>query len=91
MMLPLERRKWIEYQLQQYGKIDIDQVANTLGVSAMTIRRDLKELESEGKVVRTHGGAIASQALTTEVPYSSKESKNIMEKKAIAQGSRIVD
>lgn len=83
-MLPLERRKWIEVQMLQAGKIDIDEASKTLKVSAMTIRRDLKELEHEGKVIRTHGGAVSPNSLTDEVAYSSKESKNISHKRMIA-------
>lgn len=83
-MLPLERRKWIEDQILINGKIDIESSSKQLNVSSMTIRRDLKELENEKKVIRTHGGAVSPESLITEVPYSSKKGQNINEKKTIA-------
>lgn len=83
-MLPLERRIWLEKQILKNNKIDIDEISKKLNVSPMTIRRDLKILEQEGKVIRTHGGAVSSRAFATELPYSSKEIHNIEEKKEIA-------
>ncbi|PYZ95952.1 transcriptional regulator [Alteribacter lacisalsi] len=83
-MLPLERRAWIEQMVLEQGKIDIENASKSLEVSAMTIRRDLRELEQEGKVVRTHGGAISSQSLTKEANYAAKESQNKKQKQEIA-------
>lgn len=84
-MLPLERRRWIENKVQKDGKVDIDALSDTLQVSSMTIRRDLLELEKEGKAIRTHGGAISPSFLIQDIPYSSKEVKNTIQKKLIAQ------
>ncbi|AOM81529.1 DeoR/GlpR family DNA-binding transcription regulator [Salisediminibacterium beveridgei] len=84
-MLPVARRRWLETKVQDEGQIDIDAISELLKVSPMTIRRDLKELESNNKVIRTHGGAISPYSLTQEVPYSSKENKNVQLKKEIAQ------
>lgn len=41
-------------------KLDVRALARRFGVSDMTIRRDLTELENEGFLVRTHGGAVSS-------------------------------
>ncbi|WP_191089839.1 DeoR/GlpR family DNA-binding transcription regulator [Nesterenkonia ebinurensis] len=41
------------------GRITISAVADSLGVSEMTLRRDLAELESLGQVRRVRGGAVA--------------------------------
>lgn len=38
----------------------LDQLSARLGVSAETIRRDLKELEQESAVKRVRGGAISA-------------------------------
>ncbi|MET3696705.1 DeoR family transcriptional regulator [Bacillus oleivorans] len=83
-MLPFERRKWLEQQIKLHKVIDIEDVSTKLNVSAMTIRRDLKELEKNGKVIRTHGGAISVDSFSEEIPYSSKITKNITEKKEIS-------
>lgn len=83
-MLPLERRTWLESEVKANQRIEIEEISKKLKVSAMTIRRDLIELENEGKIIRTHGGAIAPAMLTGEVPYSSKKVINNQQKKQIA-------
>jgi DeoR/GlpR family transcriptional regulator of sugar metabolism len=80
-----ERRKWIENQVNTTGKVDIDELSETLNVSSMTIRRDLAELEKDGKAIRTHGGAVSPSFLLKETPYASKEISNIPQKQAIAK------
>jgi len=84
-MLPKERRKWILEQLSIDEKIDIDEMAAQLNVSAMTIRRDLLTLEEEGKIIRTFGGAILNKHLINETPFLAKEGKYSRQKKVIAQ------
>ena len=42
--------------------VSVPSVADELDVSEMTIRRDLNELEQKGRVVRTHGGAVAPES-----------------------------
>ena len=46
--------------LRATGAVSVTQAAADLGVSDMTLRRDLLELESEGKLTRVHGGAVAA-------------------------------
>lgn len=84
-MLPLERKQSIRNRIYEQGKVEIETLARDLHVSDMTIRRDLAVLEGEGKVIRTHGGAVAADGLITETPYESKVSKNKTEKQKIAK------
>ena len=51
----------------RHGFITVADIAQTLGVSAMTIRRDLEILEERGILKRTHGGAVATEADNHEV------------------------
>ncbi|TCK30208.1 DeoR family transcriptional regulator [Ancylobacter aquaticus] len=44
------------------GSVGVAALATELGVSDMTIRRDLLELEREGRLVRVHGGAMLAEA-----------------------------
>ena len=46
--------------LRSAGAVSVTQAAADLGVSDMTLRRDLLELESAGKLTRVHGGAVAA-------------------------------
>src|SRR6187431_2633944 len=54
-----ERLRWLSEQLDRSGSIAIYDAAATLGVSEMTIRRDLTELEERGAARRIRGGARA--------------------------------
>ena len=51
-----ERRRWIIDQLHATGFLSIPKVAEQLGVSEMTVRRDLRRLQVTGDVVMVHGG-----------------------------------
>jgi DeoR family glycerol-3-phosphate regulon repressor len=54
------RHQQIMSAFHQNGFISVTGIAERIGVSTMTIRRDLVLLEQEGRITRTHGGAIAS-------------------------------
>jgi DeoR/GlpR family transcriptional regulator of sugar metabolism len=57
-MLTAERRQAILERLTNDGKVVASQLVSTLGVSEDTVRRDLKELDSQGLLRRVHGGAL---------------------------------
>ena len=44
------------------GRVDVVDIANRLGVAQETIRRDLRTMESAGKLQRVHGGAVRIDA-----------------------------
>lgn len=54
-----ERLRWLSGQLDRAGSVAIADAAAELGVSEMTIRRDLTELEERGAARRIRGGAKA--------------------------------
>ncbi|UOR11446.1 DeoR/GlpR family DNA-binding transcription regulator [Halobacillus amylolyticus] len=84
-MLQLERRQHIMNKLGVQGTVHIERIASDLGVSSMTIRRDLASLEKEGKLVRSHGGAILPERMAQEIPYQTKLSSYKDEKELIAK------
>lgn len=86
-MLPEERRIKIVNELEKEGKVEVENLANKLNVSPMTIRRDLEYLEKNGVVLRTHGGAVYNSILNYEVPYKNKEVINKNEKERIGRKS----
>ncbi|MCS5717530.1 DeoR/GlpR family DNA-binding transcription regulator [Herbiconiux sp. CPCC 205763] len=59
-MIGAERRERLLGSLQHDGVIRLEESAADLGVSTMTVRRDLEALEREGVVVRVRGGAVAT-------------------------------
>ncbi|AOY76285.1 DeoR/GlpR family DNA-binding transcription regulator [Clostridium formicaceticum] len=83
-MLPAERRKIITDYLKEHGKVVVEDLAEVLKVSTMTIRRDLQLLEEEDLVTRTHGGAVLKEQLIKEVPYKDKAAINIKIKRKLA-------
>ncbi|MEG1754049.1 MAG: DeoR/GlpR family DNA-binding transcription regulator, partial [Christensenella sp.] len=57
-MLAIERKSKITNLLEIKGQAEVTELAQMLNVVPETIRRDLKELEVQGMLVRTHGGAV---------------------------------
>ena len=65
-MLPAERRQQILRAVRS-GRAHVGDLAERFSVSEMTVRRDLRELERDGKLERVHGGAVSSG---TEPPFA---------------------
>lgn len=59
-LLAQERKDIILQTLLREGKVKVLPIAEQLGVSSETIRRDLDALEAEGKLHRVYGGAVRS-------------------------------
>lgn len=72
--LPYVRKKEILEMLKRTDYLDTNQLSEKFGVSYMTIHRDLKVLENEGRISRVHGGAIVfssgENADGTQAPVS---------------------
>lgn len=84
-MTPVSRKKLILEELTQKGKVEILELVDLLAVSAMTVRRDLDELEKQKKLIRTHGGAALPQAIIAEQSYNQKLSEAHAQKVEIAE------
>lgn len=84
-MLQAERRNLIVEYINTHGKLVVEDIAKELKTSPMTIRRDLKYLEDNNVITRTHGGAVLHNVLTDETPYKQKTKKYIEEKNRIAK------
>ena len=57
-MYNIERKALIVSLLKKDSKVSVNQLAQMLEISKETVRRDLRELEQEGLIQRTHGGAV---------------------------------
>lgn len=53
-----ERRRFILQQLQDQGTVRVAELSKELRCSEVTIRSDIKAMDQEGLLERTHGGAI---------------------------------
>ncbi len=71
-------------ELDLHNKVLSVDLSEKLGVSDDTIRRDLKELEEEGKIIKVHGGAVSKSFIPTfnngGVVYALEEKKKIARK-----------
>lgn len=82
-ILSEERKIVILECLEREGKVMVISLAEQLNVSTETIRRDLLNLEREGKLKRVYGGAIQPTFRNDEAPYTIRQKMNANEKKAI--------
>ncbi|MGT2929657.1 DeoR/GlpR family DNA-binding transcription regulator [Streptococcus dentasini] len=84
-MIKKERLNWILGQLSQQTIITVNDIMEALGVSDMTVRRDLAELEKEHRLIRIHGGAQSINNLNRQEKTNlEKQSVQVTEKKQIA-------
>ncbi len=63
----IARRERIMDELRRAGAVRVTDLARELGVSELTIRRDIGELADRGLVTRVHGGATLRSRLDTTV------------------------
>ena len=66
------RRNRILALMEKNPRVRVDELADILEVSLITIRRDLQYLEDRKLLVRTHGGAVASQNPMDEISLYRK-------------------
>lgn len=78
-----ERKRAILDLLDVEGKIKVIELSEKFDVSEPTIRRDIKELDEKGLLIRTHGGAIALEEREAEPSFYEKQDKFYKEKEAI--------
>lgn len=83
--LPPQRRRAILDELGATGAARVADLAQRLGVTEETIRRDLEFLQAEGLLQRTHGGAIAPGADRRELPLAVRQTTHVVEKQVIAR------
>jgi DeoR family fructose operon transcriptional repressor len=83
-MLGEERREYILNIVNRTGSIKAFDIARTLDVSEITIRRDLQRLAKKGLVRRTHGGAMNILSVGHEMKFDVQKDRFTAEKKRIA-------
>ena len=91
-MLIDERRQHILSLVHSQGRVLVGELSRTLGISQITIRKDLEHLQSRGLVQRTHGGALRLQSGALFDPsLREKQKQHSQEKQRIAdQAARMV-
>jgi DeoR/GlpR family transcriptional regulator of sugar metabolism len=84
-VLKEKRQQIILDKLGADGHVTVAGLSDSLGVSEVTIRRDLHELDAQGKLQRAHGGAVAAAPAPPEPPVVQRMSRNEHRKEAIGR------
>ncbi|MBV2155149.1 DeoR/GlpR family DNA-binding transcription regulator [Kitasatospora sp. SUK 42] len=83
-----QRRVLILEQVRARGGVRVTELVRDLGVSDMTIRRDLDALARRGLVQKVHGGAVRTDAPATGEPgFETKAGWELPAKEAIARAA----
>jgi DeoR/GlpR family transcriptional regulator of sugar metabolism len=87
-MLAGQRQQLIVEEVRRAGAVRVSELTELLGVSDMTIRRDLDVLAAAGLVDKVHGGATATGRLSADEPgFEAKSHRQLEEKEAIARAA----
>jgi DeoR/GlpR family transcriptional regulator of sugar metabolism len=84
-MLLEDRKEFIIEKMKKQPSITVKELRATFGVSEVTVRKLLVQMEQEGTLKRSWGGAVRITNAAHELAYEDKENKNLMEKRAIAR------
>lgn len=84
MSPPEKRRRDAVELVTEYDGLSVERLAELMGVSESTIRRDLRELADRGLVERTHGGAVPVTNVGGEPSFTQRAVQQLDEKQAIA-------
>jgi len=88
-----ERQQHIALSVEEHGRVRVTDLAERFAVSEVTIRKDLRVLETEGRVVRAYGGALAPSRSRSERAFEVRERLQRAEKERIgaAAAALVVD
>lgn len=86
--LARERHEHLLREIELHGSVSAARAAAALGVSQVTVRRDIMELEEAGRLVRVHGGAIARTAPTA--PQSARTKIGVVVPSSVSHFPAIV-
>lgn len=84
-MFNAEREALIVERLNRNGRVFVNNLAEELDVTPMTIRRDLQKLERQGILQKVHGGAVLISGLLKERAYDEKKLIRTSQKRRIAE------
>jgi DeoR/GlpR family transcriptional regulator of sugar metabolism len=86
-LLAESRRREIAEQLRTSGAVTVAELEARFGVSPMTARRDLAELERRGLVRRTYGGAVLPTISVHEDSFARRLKSDEEPKQALAEAA----
>lgn len=87
-LLAEQRRALILDEVRRRGGVRVNELTRKLGVSDMTVRRDLDALARQGAVEKVHGGAVpVAEASTHEPGFEAKSGLELTAKEDIARAA----
>lgn len=86
-MIPIQRHQQILALIAERGVISINELTERLGVSHMTIRRDVQKLEEQGALLSVSGGVRSTERLAAEPSHLDKTAMFSEEKMLIGQAA----
>lgn len=84
---PEERRRRILDRARHEGRVQVTDLSHVLEVAVETVRRDLRVLEDQGLVRRTHGGASPVEKAGYEAHFYDRRTREAPEKGRIANAA----
>ncbi len=81
------RREQLLSYLKARDRISVTELSEFLGVSEVTVRKDLDLLESQGLLTRIHGGAVVSGRGRLELYFAAREQEHLEAKRRIARAA----
>lgn len=84
-MNPNPRQLTVLAMVQQQGSITVEQLAEKLGVTLQTVRRDVQRLADQGLLARFHGGVRVAGSTIENIAHKQRENLNPQGKLRIAQ------
>lgn len=86
-MYKCEREDEIMALLADTEYATVDYLVKKINISASSIRRDLKNLEERGLVIRSYGGVKLAESTGKLIPFSLRSHENSIQKKQIAKAA----
>jgi DeoR family glycerol-3-phosphate regulon repressor len=84
-MNPNPRQLTLLKVVQSQGSVTVEQLAETLGVTLQTVRRDVQRLADEGLLARFHGGVRVPSSTIENIAHQQRENLNAEGKLRIAR------
>src|SRR5215208_5269829 len=86
-MLRESRQQALLEELERAGSVSVAALSRGLGVSDITVRRDLEELSARNMLRKVHGGAVPVPKTAAEPHFVQKQKLNRTEKRVIARAA----
>lgn len=80
-----KRKNIILHLIEDQGEVNVKDLADRIGTSEITVRRDLIALAADGLIYRTHGGAMKIELTKTPVDFKNKVAANVEQKDHICR------